>query len=145
MGPRDGGEMMKKRLLVSAMAVSMAGGTAMPAAAAPWTRGFVVGTYEYAFRYGGRRRLQPRRRRSSPAWTARTAAPFISPMTDQTKIAVARQKWRSQQEIDWIAKPPGLEQVKAPGAHPLPYLGPGHGLSRLQARHRDLCQSLCGR
>ena len=25
-----------------------------PAAAAPWSRGFVVATYEYAFRYGGR-------------------------------------------------------------------------------------------
>jgi hypothetical protein len=27
---------------------------------------------------------------------------------------VARQKWRSQQEIDWIAAPPGLEMVRAP-------------------------------
>ena len=25
-----------------------------PAGAAPWVRGFVVGTYEYAFHYGGR-------------------------------------------------------------------------------------------
>ena len=45
---------MQRRLLVSAMAFSMASGTAMPALAAPWTRGFVVGAYEYAFRYGGR-------------------------------------------------------------------------------------------
>jgi hypothetical protein len=32
----------------------------------------------------------------------------------QTKIAVARQTWRSQQEVEWIAKPPGLDQVRAP-------------------------------
>ena len=38
--------------------------------------------------------------------------------SDQTKIAVARQKWRSQQEIDWISVPPGLEQ------------GPGHNAER---------------
>jgi hypothetical protein len=38
---------------------------------------------------------------------------FANP--DQTKIAMSRQKWRSQQEIDWIANPPGVEQVKTPG------------------------------
>jgi hypothetical protein len=32
----------------------------------------------------------------------------------RTKIAVARQKWRSQQEIDWISEPPGLDKVRAP-------------------------------
>ena len=32
----------------------------------------------------------------------------------QTKIAVARQPWRSKQEIEWIAQPPGLEDVRSP-------------------------------
>ncbi|MBA2590380.1 MAG: hypothetical protein H0U98_17340, partial [Alphaproteobacteria bacterium] len=45
---------LKQRLLVSVMAAAMAGGAAGPASAAPWTRGFVVSAYEYAFRYGGR-------------------------------------------------------------------------------------------
>ncbi|MCX7280078.1 MAG: hypothetical protein NTX21_00615, partial [Alphaproteobacteria bacterium] len=31
-----------------------------------------------------------------------------------TKVAVQRQKFRSQQEINWIAKPPGLDDVRAP-------------------------------
>ncbi|MBW8854494.1 MAG: hypothetical protein JF604_09250, partial [Bradyrhizobium sp.] len=35
------------------MAAIALAGTA-PAAAAPWVKGFVVGNYEYAFRYGGR-------------------------------------------------------------------------------------------
>jgi len=105
--------MNRKHLLVSAMAVGMAGGTAMPAMAAPWTRGFVVGTYEYAFRYGGR----PDYSRGSeiePGVDCPHGSSIHFSNDSQTKIAVARQKWRSQQEIDWIAKPPGLDQVRAP-------------------------------
>ena len=34
--------------------MALTAGTALPAAAAPWIRGYVVGAYEYAFRYGGR-------------------------------------------------------------------------------------------
>jgi len=104
---------MKKHLLLSAMAVSMASGTAMPAMAAPWTRGFVVGTYEYAFRYGGR----PDYSRGSeiePGIDCPHGSSTHFANDGQTKIAVARQKWRSQQEIDWISKPPGLDQVRAP-------------------------------
>src|SRR6266699_2281996 len=104
---------MKQRLLVSAMAFSMVGGTAMPVAAAPWTRGFVVGAYEYAFRYGGR----PDYSRGSeiePGVDCPHGASVHFASDDRTKIAVARQKWRSQQEIDWISAPPGLDQVRAP-------------------------------
>jgi hypothetical protein len=43
---------LRQRLLVSAAVLGMAGGTAMPAPAAPWTRGFVVGAYEYALNSG---------------------------------------------------------------------------------------------
>ena len=45
---------LKQRLLVSAMALTMTGVVTQPASAAPWVKGFVVGAYEYAFRYGGR-------------------------------------------------------------------------------------------
>src|SRR6185295_5112925 len=43
---------LRQRLLVSAIAMGLA--AAQPASAAPWVRGYVVGAYEYAFRYGGR-------------------------------------------------------------------------------------------
>ena len=43
---------LHKRLMVCASVASLVAGT--PASAAPWVRGFVVGQYEYAFRYGGR-------------------------------------------------------------------------------------------
>ena len=102
---------MKKRLLVSAMAVSVAGATAMPAAAAPWTRGFVVGTYEYAFRYGGRPDYS-RAAEVEPGVDCPHGSTIHLASPDQTKIAVARQKWRSQQEIDWIAAPRGWRRSR---------------------------------
>jgi hypothetical protein len=34
---------LRHRLMISAMAAAMAGGAPLPAAAAPWSRGFVVG------------------------------------------------------------------------------------------------------
>jgi len=96
------------------MTFCTAGGAAVPAAAAPWTRGFVVGAYEYAFRYGGRSGYG-RASEIEPGVdcphgsTAHLASP------DQTRSAIARQTWRSQQEIDWITAPPGVEKVNTPG------------------------------
>jgi hypothetical protein len=104
---------LKKRLMVCAMATAMAGGTTLPASAAPWTRGFVVGTYEYAFRYGGRPDYS-RGAEIEPGVDCPHGASIHFANDTQTKIAVGRQKWRSQQEIDWISKPPGLDQVRAP-------------------------------
>ena len=43
----------KKQLMICSAAVALTG-AALPAQAAPWTRGFVVSAHEYAFRYGGR-------------------------------------------------------------------------------------------
>jgi hypothetical protein len=105
---------MKKGLLVSAMAVSMAGGTAMPTLAAPWTRGFVVGSYEYAFRYGGRPDYS-RGAEIEPGVDCPHGSTVHLANPDRTKIAMTRQKWRSQQEIDWITAPPGVDQTKTPG------------------------------
>jgi hypothetical protein len=105
---------MKSRFLVSAMAFSMAGGTAMPVQAAPWTRGFVVSSYEYAFRYGGRPDYS-RGAEIEPGVDCPHGSTVHLANPDQTKIAMMRQKWRSQQEIDWITAPPGVDQTKTPG------------------------------
>ena len=45
---------LKRHLMVCTAAVALTGGAVLPAAAAPWTRGYVVSAHEYAFRYGGR-------------------------------------------------------------------------------------------
>ena len=43
--------LLRQHLMLSAMVLAS---VAQPASAAPWVRGYVVGAYEYAFRYGGR-------------------------------------------------------------------------------------------
>ena len=74
-------------------------GLAQPASAAPWVKGYVVGGYEYAFRYGGRAGYAaPARSNWGVDCPHGSTLHFANP--EQTKIAVARQKWRSQQEID---------------------------------------------
>ena len=104
---------LQKRLMVCAMASAMAAGTTLPASAAPWVRGFVVGTYEYAFRYGGRPDYS-RGAEIEPGVDCPHGASTHFANDTKTRIAIARQPWRSQQEIDWISKPPGLDQVRAP-------------------------------
>ncbi len=104
---------LQKRLMVCASALAVMAGTAMPAAAAPWVRGYVVGQYEYAFRYGGRADFT-RGAEIEPGVDCPHGASTHFANDVNTKIAVQRQKFRSQQEIDWIAKPPGLDQVRAP-------------------------------
>jgi len=108
--------------------------TAAPASAAPWVKGFVVGAYEYAFHYGGR--------------TDFTRAGEIEPGVDcphgntiffsndaQAKIAISRQKWRGQQQIDLIMHPPGFEQSREPATvrrrimnRVIAYRGYSHGI-----------------
>jgi hypothetical protein len=104
---------LRKRLLVGSMSVALIGGTTLPVAAAPWVRGYVVGTYEYAFRYGGRPDYS-RGAEIEPGIDCPHGSSIHFANDTQTKIAVTRQPWRSQQEIDWISKPPGLDQVRAP-------------------------------
>ena len=43
---------LKKHLMLCTAVMAVT--AAQPVSAAPWTRGFVVSAYEYAFRYGGR-------------------------------------------------------------------------------------------
>ena len=104
---------LKKHLMVCTAAVALTGGATLPATAAPWTRGYVVSAYEYAFRYGGRADFS-RKGEIEPGVDCPHGSKRHFADPDQTKIAVARQKFRSQQEVDWIAHPPGLDQVRSP-------------------------------
>src|SRR5678815_1142585 len=98
---------LKKHLMVCTAAMALTGGATLPAHAAPWSRGYVVSAYEYAFRYGGRADFA-RKGEIEPGVDCPHGATRHFADPDQTKIAVARQKFRSQQEIDWISVPPGL-------------------------------------
>src|ERR1700760_2101677 len=103
-----------KRLLACSVAtIALAGAGAAPAAAAPWVKGFVVGQYEYAFRYGGRADFT-RGAEIEPGIDCPHGNTVHFANDKQTKIAVARQKWRSKQEIDWVTAPPGVEKVNTP-------------------------------
>src|SRR3954464_13977925 len=98
---------LAKRLLISTI---LAGALpiAQPAAAAPWVKGFVVGAHEYAFRYGGRADFS-RDGEIEPGVDCPRGASVHFAHEDRTRVAIARQKWRSQQEIDWVTAPPGLD------------------------------------
>ncbi|MFO1246757.1 MAG: hypothetical protein U1E93_00715 [Alphaproteobacteria bacterium] len=81
-----------------------------PAAAAPWTRGFVVREYGFAFRYGGRAGMAE----TAPAADcARGSATHFNDEAEMRK-ALSRQRWRSKQEIDYIIAPPGIEKARLP-------------------------------
>jgi hypothetical protein len=101
---------LRSCFLGSAVAVAFVGALAQPAAAAPWTRGFVVREYGFAFRYGGRDG-QPE---TAPAADcARGSAAHFNDEAEMRK-ALSRQPWRSKQEIDYIVAPPGIEQARLP-------------------------------
>jgi len=84
-----------------------------PAAAAPWVRGFVVGSYEYAFHYGGRHDFA-RSGEVEPGVDCPHGSTTYFASEASAKRVLSHQKWRSQQEIDWVTHPPGLEKVRAP-------------------------------
>jgi hypothetical protein len=94
-------------------AVTLAGAGAGPAIAAPWVKGYVVGQYEYAFRYGGRSDFT-RGAEIEPGVDCPHGNTIHFANDKQTKVAVARQKWRTKQEVDYISAPPGLDNVRAP-------------------------------
>src|ERR1700761_7715894 len=101
----------QKRFLAFPLAAALIGMLCAPAAAAPWTRGFVVGTYEYAFHYGGRAGFQ-RAGEIEPGSDCPHGSTVHFSNDAQVRKAVALQAWRSPDEIDRIAQPPGLDQVK---------------------------------
>ena len=104
---------LQKRLMVCAMATAMASGTTLPVAAAPWVRGFVIGAHEYAFRYGGRSDFS-RNGEIEPGVDCPHGATLHFANPDQTKKAVAAQPWRLKQEAEYVARPPGIDQVRSP-------------------------------
>ncbi len=105
---------LRKRLMVCTAVVALTGGTVMPALAAPWTRGFVVGSYEYAFRYGGR----PDYSRGSeiePGVDCPHGSTIHVANPDQTRSAIARQKWRSpSRRSTGSPRPRGWTRPKPP-------------------------------
>ncbi|WP_426441064.1 hypothetical protein [Bradyrhizobium genosp. P] len=111
--------MVPNKSLIACIAIlALTGSDALPAAASPWSRGFVVGAYEYAFRYGGRPDFT-RGEEIEPGVDCQHGSALhfsrnnTDPARNLVKKALERQKWRSQQEINWIANPPGLEQITA--------------------------------
>ena len=99
---------VRQRLLASTMALAVVG-MAQPAAAAPWTRGFVVSAYEYAFRYGGRSDFA-RTGEIEPGVDCPHGSGTHFADDQKTLKALARQKWRDHDQVQKIAAPPGLEQ-----------------------------------
>src|SRR3569623_1762918 len=102
---------LKKHLMVCTAAVALTGGTAGPVHAAPWSRSYVVSAYVYAFRYGGRADFS-RKGEIEPGVDCPHGATRHFADPDQTKKAVARQNWRLPHEADWVAVPPGLDDVR---------------------------------
>jgi hypothetical protein len=102
---------LQKSLLF--LAIAAMASVAPPASAAPWTRGFVVGTYEYAFRYGGRAGFT-RTGEIEPGVDCPHGSTVHFANETETRKALMLQTWRSPEEIERILRPPGLDQVRAP-------------------------------
>jgi len=103
---------LKKNLLICSTAtVALYATGVQPASSAPWVKGFVVGAYEYAFRYGGRADFT-RKGEIEPGVDCPHGSTIFFSNDQQTKITISRQKWRSQQEIEWVTRPPGLDQIR---------------------------------
>jgi len=101
---------LRKYLLGSTITAAFVAVLAQPVVAAPWTRGFVVREYGFAFRYGGRAGVAE----TEPAADcARGSATHFNDEAEMRK-ALSRQPWRSKQEIDYIIAPPGIEKARLP-------------------------------
>jgi hypothetical protein len=97
-------------LLNSTIAAAFIAGLVQPVAAAPWTRGFVVREYGFAFRYGGRAGVAE----TAPAADcARGSATHFNDEAEMRK-ALSRQPWRGKQEIDYVIAPPAIEKARLP-------------------------------
>jgi hypothetical protein len=103
---------LQKSFLLCSVATVALGAMAQSATAAPWTRGYVVATYEYAFRYGGRAGFE-RAGEIEPGSDCLHGA-SVHFANDKNTEAALKQPFRSKYEIESISRPPGLEQVKAP-------------------------------
>jgi hypothetical protein len=104
---------MRRSLLLCATALCAV--TAMPAKAAPWTRSFVVGAYEYAFRYGGRAGYA-RDGEIEPGVDCPHGSTFSFGNPDWTRRVIAMQAWRTPKEIAYIIDPPGADDTNSPSS-----------------------------
>ncbi|WFU40209.1 hypothetical protein QA640_39435 [Bradyrhizobium sp. CB82] len=105
---------MSRALLAFVAATGLTRSITVPANAAPWTRGFVVSELGYAFRYGGRTDFK-RGAEVEPGVDCPHGSSTHFATPDKIRTALARQAWRSQQEIDRIIAPPELDQAGNPG------------------------------
>ena len=103
----------QNRVVLLGFAVALISSTAHVAIAAPWMRGYVVGTYEPAFHYGGRTGFT-RTGEIEPGSDCAHGSTVHFASEDQTRRALSLQAWRSKYEVDAITAPPGLEQVRGP-------------------------------
>jgi hypothetical protein len=99
--------MIKRTLSVSGAAM-MAGIMSCPAQAAPWVKSYVVGSYGYAFRYGGRADYQRGSYVLPGVDCPRGSTTFFS---DPASIsnALSFVSWRTKEEIADLAKPPSAD------------------------------------
>jgi hypothetical protein len=123
---------MKNHFLICTALATIA--NAAPASAAPWVKDFVVGAYEYAFRYGGRSDFA-RPGEIEPGVDCRHGSSIFFSNDIQDRIAISRQKWRSKQQIDLILAPPGYETSREPATvrrrimnRVIAYRGYSHGI-----------------
>jgi hypothetical protein len=103
----------QKRILVLGLGASLMCGVAIPAAGAPWSRGYVVGTYEPAFHYGGRVGFT-RTGEIEPGVDCVHGSTVHFASEPEAHKAFSLQAWRSKYEVDAITHPPGLEEVRSP-------------------------------
>ena len=101
-----------KNILRFSVSIISLSAMAQPGSAAQWERGFVVATYEYAFRYGGRAGFA-REGEIEPGSDCQHGS-SLHFANDKNTEAALKQPFRSKYEIEAISRPPGLEMVRGP-------------------------------
>ena len=104
--------MVRRAFGVSSLALLAAMG-ASPASAAPWSRGYVVGFYEFAFRYGGRADYT-RGAEIEPGVDCPHGSTLSFSNPTQTVNAVKNVAWHTKEEIDTVANAQNRDR-SAPG------------------------------
>jgi hypothetical protein len=104
---------LQNRVVLMGLAATLMCGTAGPAGAAAWSRGYVVGTYEPAFHYGGRAGFE-RKGEIEPGVDCAHGSTVHFASEAEAHKAFSMQAWRSKYEVDAITHPPGLEKVRSP-------------------------------
>jgi hypothetical protein len=107
--------MLDRRVLPCAVAALLSSAALQPLSAAPWVRSFVAGTYEYAFRFGGRAGYTRGSEIEPGVDCVHGSDPkFANP--DSMRAALSLQSWRSKKEIEYVTLIPGIETVNDPNA-----------------------------